>query len=300
MHKRLSPATVFLLAMPPLLWASNAVVGRLVHSLVSPMTLNFLRWSVALVAMLPLGWMVLRRGSPMWPRWRRYALLGLFGIGSYNALQYLALQTSQPLNVTLVGAGTPMWMLLVGRCCFGAPVRPAQAAGAVLSMVGVLVVLAHGSFDALFALRLVPGDAFMVLATVVWSFYSWLLVRPTADTDPLRHDWAAFLTAQIFFGTLWAGLFAGGEWAAGAAHVEIGWPVLAAVVYVGVFPAVIAFRSFNAGIDRVGPAFASFFINLTPLYAALLSAAFLGEMPHAYHAAAFALIVAGIAVSSRR
>jgi drug/metabolite transporter (DMT)-like permease len=48
----------------------------------------------------------------------------------------------------------------------------------------------------------------------------------------------------------------------------------------------------------VGPAIASFFNNLTPLFAAVLSAAVLGEAPRWYHGAAFLLIVAGILVSS--
>ena len=52
------------------------------------------------------------------------------------------------------------------------------------------------------------------------------------------------------------------------------------------------------GVQRVGPATAGFFSNLTPLFAALLSAAFLGEMPHFYHVLAFALIVGGILVSA--
>jgi drug/metabolite transporter (DMT)-like permease len=49
----------------------------------------------------------------------------------------------------------------------------------------------------------------------------------------------------------------------------------------------------------MGPNMAAFFLNLTPLFAALLSTAFLGEVPHAYHAVAFALIAGGIWVSSR-
>jgi drug/metabolite transporter (DMT)-like permease len=53
-------------------------------------------------------------------------------------------------------------------------------------------------------------------------------------------------------------------------------------------------------VQRAGPAIAGFFSNLTPLFAALMSAAFLGEMPRTYHALAFALIVGGIVVSSRR
>ena len=78
------------------------------------------------------------------------------------------------------------------------------------------------------------------------------------------------------------------------------WPLVAALLYVAVGPAVIAYRCWGVGVQRVGPAMAGFFANLTPLFAALLSAAFLGELPQAYHALAFLLIVGGIVVSSRR
>lgn len=106
-----------MLVAAPLLWAGNAVVGRALNTLIPPITLNFVRWLLAFALLLPLAWQVLRPDSPLWPHWRRYALLGLLGIGSYNALQYLALQTSTPLNVTLVGSGMPVWMLIIGALC---------------------------------------------------------------------------------------------------------------------------------------------------------------------------------------
>ena len=56
MTQRLTPATASLLVLPPMLWAGNAVVGRLVTGLVPPMTLNFLRWALAFVILLPLAW----------------------------------------------------------------------------------------------------------------------------------------------------------------------------------------------------------------------------------------------------
>src|SRR5690606_9666735 len=96
MNQRLTLPTALLLTLPPLLWAGNAVVGRLVSPLVPPLTLNFLRWLLAFFLMLPLAWWVLRADGPLWPRLRRYALLGLLGVGCYNAFQYLALQTSTP------------------------------------------------------------------------------------------------------------------------------------------------------------------------------------------------------------
>ena len=85
------------------------------------------RWPSSLL--LPFALAVLRPGSPMWPHWRRYAVLGLLGVGCYNALQYLALQTSTPINVTLVGASMPLWMLAIGALFFGAQRHAARRGG---------------------------------------------------------------------------------------------------------------------------------------------------------------------------
>ena len=299
MTQKITPGTAVLLVIPPLLWAGNAVVGRLVHELIPPITLNFIRWVLAFAILLPLAHGVLRADSPLWPHWRRYALLGLLGIGAYNALQYLALQTSTPLNVTLVGSGMPVWMLIIGALCFGVPASRRQIAGVLLSLAGVVLVLSRGSWEQLLALRLVPGDLYMVAATISWSFYSWLLVR-TSEPRELRGDWAAFLMAQMIFGLGWSGAFAGVEWSLGATQITWGWPLAAGLAFIAVGPAILAYRFWGMGVQRSTPAIAGFFGNLIPLFTALLSIPVLGETPHLYHALAFALIVIGIVVSSRK
>ncbi|WP_394788254.1 DMT family transporter [Rhodoferax sp.] len=299
MHQRLTFQTALLLTLPPLLWAGNAVVGRLVHTLVPPITLNFIRWALALLILLPLAGWVLKPGSGLWPHWRRFALLGLLGVGLYNALQYMALQTSTPINVTLVGASLPMCMLAVGWMFFGARVSKQQVLGALLSLGGVLLVLSRGEWRQLLGLRLVLGDIFMLLATLAWAFYSWQLSQPK-DPPAIRADWAAFLLAQIAFGLLWSGAMTAAEWGLGAAPIQWGWPLAAALAYVAIGPAVVAYRCWGAGLQRVGPNVAGGFINLTPLFATVLSAAFLGEWPHVYHGLAFGMIIGGIVVSSQR
>ncbi len=237
----MTPWTALLLTIPPLLWAGNAVVGRMVHEWVPPMTLNFLRWTIALVILLPLASYIFRPRSGLWTNWRRFALLGLLGIGLYNSLQYLALQSSPPINVTLVAAGMPVWMLLVGWTFFGAKVARKQVVGAVLSIAGVLLVLSRGEWRQLLEMRLVPGDIFMILATIAWSFYSWLLMLPK-DPEDIRGDWAAFLLAQVTFGLVWSGAFAAGEWLVSDPHIYWSCPLAAALLYVAVGPAIIAFR----------------------------------------------------------
>ncbi|HEU4775751.1 MAG TPA: DMT family transporter [Telluria sp.] len=300
MSTRLSPSTIALLTLPPLLWAGNAIVGRLVRDAVPPMTLNLLRWSIALLILLPLGRALFRPGCGLLTHWRRYAVLGLLGIGLYNSFQYLALQSSSAINVTLVAAGMPVWMMLVGALFFGVPVTRRQIAGAALSIAGVLLVLCRGQWDLLLAMHLVPGDLYMIAATIAWSFYSWLLTQKDKDPARERADWAVFLLAQVIYGVLWSSLFSAGEWARGNVHIAWSWPVAAALLYVAVGPAVIAFRCWGAGIGRAGPSVGAFFTNLTPLFAAIFSSAFLGETPHLYHGLAFMLIVAGIVFSARR
>lgn len=297
---RLTPATAALFTVSTLMWAGNAVVGRLVVGLVPPITLNFLRWALAFAILLPLAPWVLRRDSPLWAHWRRFAMLGLLGVGCYNAFQYLALQTSTPLNVTLVASSMPLWMLLLGQLFFGARVTARQLLGVLLSMCGVLVVLGRGELALLLQLRLVPGDAFMLVATLCWAGYSWLLAPRPGEPARLRGDWAALLLAQVVFGLGWSGLFAAGEWAITDAHIQWGWPLAAALMYVALGPAVLAYRCWGLGVQRAGPAVAGFFSNLTPVFAAILSALFLGESPQLYHGVAFVLIVVGIWVASRQ
>ena len=299
MNRRLSTSTIMLLSIAPLMWASNAVIGRMINDLVPPMTLNFLRWLLAFLVLLPLAHRVLHRDSLMWRHWRRFALLGLLSVGAYNSLQYLALHTSTAMNVTLVASSIPIWMLGLGWLLHGEKISPRQAWGAVLSIGGVLIVLSRGDAAVLMQMRLVPGDFYVLLATAAWAGYSWMLARPT-EPPSIRQDWVSFLLAQIFFGLLWSGLFVAGEWALTPARIQWSWPVVAAMVYITLGPALLAYRAWSAGIQRAGPAVASFFSNLTPLFAALMSTIFLGEWPSTYHALAFGLIVGGIVVSSRR
>ena len=291
------------MTLPPLLWAGNAVVGRLMVGHVPPMALNALRWTLAALILAPLATRVWRDAAAIRSAWVYLLALGTLGVGSFNALQYLALETSTPLNVTLINASMPLWMLAVGALAYGERPATRQLLGAALSLLGVACVVARGAWDALTQVRFVIGDLYMLIAVIGWAVYSWLLVRPPASMrEPQRPDWdwAAFLFVQSLFGLIAAGGAAAVE-AATVTHPPIDWRnpwLLLGLVYVAVGPSMIAYRCWGLGVAAAGPAIAAFFANLSPLFAALLSAWLLGQWPQPYHAAAFALIVAGIAVSA--
>ena len=299
---RIAPRTALLMTLPPLLWAGNAVVGRMMVGSVPPMTLNFLRWLIASLILLPLGWRVLREPRAILERWPHLLLIGTLAMGMYNALQYLALVTTTPLNVTLIAASGPVAMLVVGRLMYGVQATGRQLAGAALSISGVLLVIARGDPFALAQVRFAAGDLYILGAVIAWAIYSWLLARPPASMRaPERPDWdwARFLFVQILFGLIGAAGSAAVEVALGAAPIVWSGGVVAALLFVAIGPGLIAYRCWGLGVAQGGPALAAFFANLTPLFAALMSAAVLGEAPRWFHALAFALIVAGILVSSK-
>lgn len=298
----LTPRLALLLTTPPLLWAGNAVVGRLVRDDIPPLLLNALRWALAFVLLAPLAWRLLRSPRPALVRWRGLAALGFLGMGCYNALQYLALHTSSPLNVTLITASMPVWMLAVGAVFYGVRPRRRQLAGAVLSLAGVALVITRGDPAALRAVQFAQGDLLMLLALFTWAVYSWMLARPAPGLRPgERPDWhwAEALMAQLMFGVLFSGLSAGVEQVVAPAPVHWSRTLVAALAYVAIGPSLIAYRCWGLGVAEAGPAVAGFFVNLTPVFAAVISAALLGLAPAWYHGAAFALIAAGILVSSR-
>jgi len=191
-------------------------------------------------------------------------------------------------------------MLAMGAVWFKQRITLRQLLGAAMSIAGVLCVLGRGDWQTLLRVALVIGDVYVLIAVLCWALYSWLLSQPK-DPPEIRGNWVNFLMAQMVFGLLWCGLSTVLEWHYSSnPRIEWGWPLAAALLYVALGPAILAYRSWGLGIQRVGPNIAGFFANLTPLFAAVMSTLLLGDAPHLYHAAAFVLIASGIVVSSKK
>ena len=295
---QLNFATITYLLLATALWAGNAIAGRVLVGSISPITLSAVRWGLAALLLLPLGWRVFIPGSALWQNKKRFLLLGLFGVGSYNVLLYLALQTSTAINVTLIGASMPIWMLFIGAVFYQVKPSILQMIGAVVSLLGVGIVLTRGDLATLLSMEMVIGDLLIMLATILWAFYSWMLSR-TGSSSERQWPWAEFLMAQVTVGLLWTGFFDGFEIAAGHAFIDLNWWTASLILFVAIGPSLIAYRCWGLGVNGAGPTVAAFFANFIPLFTALLSAAMLGEPPQLFHGLAFALIVAGIAISSK-
>ena len=295
MSRALNPSTLVLLLLPPLFWAGNAVVGRALVGHFPPLALSFARWALALVLLTPFAIGAVRRHRvAIRAHLPVLALTALLGVGCYNSLQYLALQTSTAVNATLIGASGPIMTLLVGAVWFKSPVRRRQGAGAALSVIGVLWVIARGEPLNLLRLQFDAGDVIMLVATLTWSLYTWLL-QTRRPPLPL----SAFLFVQIGLGTVMILPFALAEYALTGASAARTVSNAAALLYVALLPSLVAYYCWDRGVARAGAVLPMYFVNLTPVLAGLLSWLLLGEAVGWHHLAGGALILAGIHLAAQ-
>lgn len=292
---RLDGATAALLTLPPLFWAGNAVVARMIVGEVPPVALSLARWVIALALLLPFAWRAaLRHRAVLARHWRILLAIGPLGVGAYNTLQYIALQTSTPMATSLIASSSPVFILALGALVFGERTRSAQWLGAALSVGGVLLVMARGDPANLAQLAFVPGDLIMLVANLTWTLYTWLLRRHRPDLP-----FAPLLLVQVAIGVVAIAPFAALEASLSPARIQWSGGAAAAMLYMAVFPSLAAYWCWDLGIRRVGAVIPVYFANLTPVFAAVLSMWLLDDAPRIYHVAALALIIGGIHLASR-
>lgn len=282
-----------LLSMTALFWAGNSIVGRAARELVPPAALSFWRWTFALALLLPLAWPHLKRDwSALRQHWPIMAILGALGIGAFNTLLYSGLQTTTALNSMLIQSAQPALILMLGGLVMRDRTSARQVAGVLVSLAGVLMVIARGDFALLLALRMNAGDAIIAFAVLLWALYS-VLLRKRPPVHPL-----SFLAASIMVGLVVIAPVYLMELASGRRIVPETGSALA-IAYVSIFPSFLAYLFFNRGVELIGSAATAQFMNVMPLMGAGLAMLFLGETLHLFHVAGLALVLAGIWVAGR-
>lgn len=277
-----------LLTLTMILWGGNSVAGRLAAGHISPMLLTFLRWIVAVLIMLPFGWRSLIEDWPVVRRhWFLLFALGACGFACFNVIFYTALNYTTAINVSIEQAGTPIFIILANFLFFRQRIRRMQALGVALTIMGVLLTASHGDPRQLLALELNFGDAIMLLAVLLYSFYSvGLRLKPD-----LR--WQSFILALSIAAAICTVPFALWEVLSGnAIYPDFqGWAVM---FYTALFASLISQVFYIHGIALIGANRAGVFINLVPIFGTLLAVLIVSERFHLYQAVALMLVLGGI------
>ncbi len=274
-------------------WAGNHILGRWASGNIPPMTLAFLRWSLAAVLMFPFAYNAIRADWPVIRQtWPRLLLLGFMGSGIYNTLQYIALTDTTATNAAILNSWGPILIVLAGAALFRDKIRANQLSGMAVSLLGVAVVVLHGEFARIATLTFNRGDLVMLFATGVWALYTALLrTRPPIST--LSFVGLTYAIAGVVNLPL-----AGWEYANGQV-MEITPQTIAAVLYAGVLASLVAYLCYARSVEIIGANRTGVFIHLIPLFTSVLAMVLLGEQPALYHAAGFALILAGVFIAQR-
>jgi drug/metabolite transporter (DMT)-like permease len=275
-----------------LFWAGNSIAGRALMDVAAPVSLAFWRWVLALVLLTPVAWGPLKADwAELVRRWRMVLALSLTGVATFGVLLYVGLQYTTALNSILLQAAIPPLVMLFAWLALRERTSRGELAGVVLSLAGVLVVISRGRPWDLLDLDLNAGDAIILAGVVLYAVYS-LLLRRRPAVHPLSLLWATFAAATLLLAPLYALELAAGRTTPLTAEVLLG------MAYVAVFPSFLAYLFFNRGVDLIGPARASQFLHLQPVFGAVLAVLLLGERFHLFHAAGVALIAGGIGLAS--
>ena len=282
---------ILLLVLTTLIWAGHSIVGRLAVGQIGPMTLTCLRWALALVPLIVAARPSLRRDWPaLRARWPYVVAMGAFGYTIFNALFYLAAHRTSALNLSIIQGAMPALVLIGAHAFLGLRFTGLQATGAGVTMVGVAAIAAQGDPARLLSLSFNEGDVLMLIATVLYAGFTVALrERPTVSAlSMLAGMAAAALTTSIPL-MIWEIASGGFIW-----PTAVGFATL---VYAAFGPSFASQLFFLRGVELIGPGRAGVFVNLVPVFGAIMAVALLGEPFAPYHVVALILVVGGIAIA---
>jgi drug/metabolite transporter (DMT)-like permease len=283
-----------LLTLTTLAWAGNAVASRLATGHISPMALTAMRW-VGVVALLApfMHRAVMAEAPVLLPIWRRILVMGALGFTAFNALMYAAAYHTTAVNIAIFQGSIPVFVLLGGLAAFGTRIGLLQAIGTAITLIGVGAIAARGDLEVLASLSFYAGDVFMLIACASYAVYT-LALRDRPK-----------VSGFVFFSVLaCAALLISIPlliWEVAAGRVI--WPDLRGwmiLLYVTLLPSLLSQIFFMRGVELIGPGRAGLFVNLVPVFGAILGVAILGEPFRWYHAVGLVLVLGGIWLAERK
>lgn len=294
MLDRFWAAPAVLLTLTALMWASNAIVGQLAVGEITPLGLVFLRWLLVAAVMWALYG---REVRACWPAVRgRLApviFMSLCGFTGFNTLFYIASERTSGLNIGILQGAMPVLVMIGAWLAYRDRVTRLQALGVAVTLAGALTVAARGDPAVLLGLAFNDGDLIMAVAALLYSAYTVALrARPAMPGAALFTLFAVIALAASLPLALWE-----------AAQPGYPWPSLegyALTVWVAIFPSCLGQLFFLRGVDLVGPGKAGVYINLVPIFTAILAVLILGEVFALHHALALVLVIGGIWLTQRR
>lgn len=271
-----------------LIWSGNMTINQLTVGAIAPSTIAFERWVLALAVLspfvLPTAWRLRRQIRPELPK---LAVLGLLGMAMWQGLAYVAAETTSATNMGILAATVPLLTVLLSAVVLREPPTLGGIGGGLLALLGVFILLGRGDPLSLLALEVALGDLLMVAAATCYAAYGVMLKRWPMALPP----WV-MLYVQACFATLFLlpGFVMGPMTPLDGHNVWL-------ILYAGIPASIITTFLWMRAVHQLSASKASIFLNLMPLFSALIAMAFLGERLATWHLLGGGLTLAGVVMA---
>ena len=220
------------------------------------------------------------------------SILSILGVSFFSTLLYTAVHTTTAINGAMIQTAMPAVIILATLLMFKEKVNRRQLLGVAICIFGAFIVILRGRWDTLLGMSFASGDILMMGAVIVYALYSALL-RQRPAIHPLSFLIYTFGLGVIFLLPLYI-------WElAGSATMTLTLQVILSILYVALFPSIVAYFCWNRGVEVIGANRTGLFINLIPVFASILAILFLGETLQAFHIVGMALILGGMILFNR-
>ncbi|AGF77992.1 DMT(drug/metabolite transporter) superfamily permease [Desulfocapsa sulfexigens DSM 10523] len=282
-----------LLTLSALFWSGNFVLSRGMHAEIPPVSLAFWRWTLALLIIAPFGLRRVYEQRKLLIQHRRFMLWqGILGVAGFNTFIYLALQSTTAINAVLVNSCIPIIIVLISLLIYREPLSMRQSIGVFISLSGVLLIIAKGNINTLQQLTFNQGDLLVLVAALVWAFYSANLRHYPAGLHPITYLTGIMLTGLVFLLPCYLFEIQSGK------HIQINIETILTISYVALFASILAFICWTRAIREVGANRAGPFIHLMPVFSTILAIVFLEEVLLGYHVQGMVLVFTGIFITT--
>jgi len=285
-----------LLTFSALFWAGNFIVGKFATLFeIPPLSLNVFRWLSVWLILLPFTYKEIYKNLPIIKKkWFVISFMGLITISTFNSVVYFALNHTQVINAVLVLAAIPAATIVFSSLMNIEKTNIFQLFGLFLSIIGIGSIISNGDIQKIISLNFNKGDSWMLVCVITWALYSTLLKKN-------KFKFSQFTLIQLM---VTAGLFflipqLLYEKSIGL-EVNFNKAFFTILFYVVVFPAIAAYYCWQKGVEIIGPNRASMFIQLMPLFSAVMAILIFKEKFELYHFVGAAFIVSGIYLSNKK
>ena len=277
-------------------WSGNFIVGKFATLYeIPPLTLNVFRWISVWFILIPFTYKEIFENLPYIKKnWLVISFMGVITISTFNSVVYFALNYTQVINAVLMLSAIPAATIVLSSLMKIEETNIFQLLGLVLSIIGIGSIISNGDIQKIISLDFNKGDMWMLVCVITWSLYSTLLKKNNFKFSQFTliqlmvSVGILFLIPQFFY-----------EKSIGL-ELSLDKNFFLILIYVAIFPAIAAYYFWQKGIEIIGPNRASMFIQLMPLFSAVMAIIIFKEKFELYHFVGAIFILSGIYLSNRK